>query len=336
MALLRDMASSGAGQVLLTSHSASIMARVEPEEVRYLRLDSADHTTQVRSIRVPAEATEAHKFVREAVKAYPELYFARLVVLGEGDSEEIVLPRIAECHGVPIDSSFVSIVPLGGRHVNHFWRLLDSLDIPYLTLLDLDRERQGGGWARIKYALKQLLELGADRAQLLVIEGVGDGRDTLTDDELEEMHTWEEDPGIQAGWIARLEGCGVFFSQPLDLDFTMLRALPERYQGTALEDGGPAIPDDGSPDYAEELARAVRAVLKKGTNGKTYSADERREFFWYRYLFLGRGKPTTHILALTELTDDELRRRCPAVLSRLAHLMAEMLEPTTEVSDHAP
>ena len=87
--------------------------------------------------------------MREAVEAFPELYFARLVILGEGDSEQVVLPRMLEAAGVLLDLRCVSVVPLGGRHVNHFWRLLSSLDIPYLTLLDLDtarhRRRMGKG-----------------------------------------------------------------------------------------------------------------------------------------------------------------------------------------------
>ncbi|WP_312841738.1 ATP-dependent endonuclease [Sinorhizobium psoraleae] len=68
--------------------------------------------------------------MREAVRTYPELYFARFVVLGEGASEEVVLPRLAEAMGLDIDRSFVAVVPLGGRHVNHLWRLLTDLDIP--------------------------------------------------------------------------------------------------------------------------------------------------------------------------------------------------------------
>ncbi|MEZ6209976.1 MAG: AAA family ATPase [Phycisphaerales bacterium] len=142
MAVLRKMTGSGRAQVLLTSHSPSIMHRIEPEEVRHLRLDGGSQTSLVREIKLPPNTDDAHKFIREAVRAYPELYFARLVVLGEGDSEEIVLPRIAEAFGLPIDQSFVSIAPLGGRHVNHMWRLLKSLDIPHVTLLDFDRERR--------------------------------------------------------------------------------------------------------------------------------------------------------------------------------------------------
>ena len=101
---------------------------------------------------------EAFKYVREAVRGNPELYFARLVVLGRALSEEIVLRRIFEASGYPLDGHFISIVPLGGRHVNHFWRLLHGLGIPFLTLLDLDREKAGAGWGRVKYVGEQLLK----------------------------------------------------------------------------------------------------------------------------------------------------------------------------------
>jgi hypothetical protein len=57
----------------------------------------------------------------------PELYFSRLVVLGEGDSEQVVLPRVLAASGIAEDDASVSVVPLGGRHVNHFWRSLNEL-----------------------------------------------------------------------------------------------------------------------------------------------------------------------------------------------------------------
>lgn len=154
--LLLTIAGSPRAQVVLTSHSPAILQRIDPLAVRHLRLDLKSHRTVVRRITLPEEVDEAHKYVREAVKAYPELYFARMVILCEGDSEEIVLPRLCELAKVSVDPSFVSIVPLGGRHVNHFWRLLTDLSIPYVTLLDLDRERETGGWARVKYVLDQL------------------------------------------------------------------------------------------------------------------------------------------------------------------------------------
>ena len=159
-------------QTILTSHSPSIVKRIEPENIRYFRICKKNECTKVKSIILPDKKKKAEqfKFVKEAVLAYPELYFANLVVLGEGDSEEIIIKKMIELKEESVDSSEISIVPLGGRHVNHFWRLLNDLEIPFITLLDLDRERYGGGWGRIKYALQQLIEIGCDKNTLLKIK----------------------------------------------------------------------------------------------------------------------------------------------------------------------
>src|SRR5581483_7266986 len=172
--------------------------RVTPESIRYLRLDER-RTTVVKHIELP-EDEPAYKFVREGVQAFPELYFSRLVVLGEGDSEEIVLPRLMAARGILTDDASVSVVPLGGRHVNHFWRLLNALGIPHVTLLDLDVARHQGGWGRVRYAAKQLLGY-ANVAP-----------NDLTDDDIDEIPEWDSENGIMlndSGWIERLETLGV-------------------------------------------------------------------------------------------------------------------------------
>lgn len=321
MSLLRRISASSRGQVILSSHSVSILARAEPEEVRHLRTTQATSTTAVRQIVLPDDDSDAHKFVREAVRAYPELYFARFVVLGEGDSEEIVIPRIANALGVPIDATFVSVVPLGGRHVNHMWRLLEQLEIPYVTLLDLDVERHGGGWGRIKYAIEQLLALGRPEKKLLAT-----GEGPLTRKQLADMHKWPvTDVDEMKEWISDLEQYGVFFSRPLDLDFMMLLAFSEAYEAVAQDADGPEIPDDDD-EYEKAVKQATIAVLKgTGVNGSTYSDTHKRAFFWYRYLFLGRGKPSTHIMALASIADGALKAHAPKVLVRLVTRMKETL-----------
>ena len=64
---------------------------VEPEEVRYCRCDLKTRLTAVSAVDLPQDDEEAAKFVRAAMLAFPELYFARFVVLGEGHqrSEEL-------------------------------------------------------------------------------------------------------------------------------------------------------------------------------------------------------------------------------------------------------
>jgi putative ATP-dependent endonuclease of OLD family len=154
---LEDFAQGQDAQALLATHSPSLMRRVLPENIRYMRLNIRRETA-VKRIKLPDDDDEeALKFVREGVQAFPELYFSRFVVLGEGDSEEVVLPRLLAAKGFLADDVSISVVPLGGRHVNHFWRLLHGLGIPHVTLLDLDLARNQGGWGRIKYAATQLL-----------------------------------------------------------------------------------------------------------------------------------------------------------------------------------
>ncbi|HYG35337.1 MAG TPA: AAA family ATPase [Clostridia bacterium] len=327
--LLQTIAASDSGQVVLTSHSPAIMSRIDPERVRYLRLDMETMTTQVRRIALPLETDDAFKYVKEAVRAYPELYFTRLVVLCEGDSEEVVIPRIAKSLGVTIDTSLISVVPLGGRHVNHFWKLLYALDIPHLTLLDFDRERLDGGWGRIHYACSELMEIGVARKELLSVNDGKGGTKVLDDAAFAGLREWSSyDEKLISGWTNMLEKKGVFFSAPLDLDFLMLRTFPAQYH--AAGGGSPRIPKEKAK-FAERIQSAVSVVLKEeGGDGGTYTDDEKAEFIWYSYLFLGKGKPTTHLLALNRIKPAELVKNMPPVLRRLVNAIQSKLPRNDE------
>lgn len=335
--LLKEISGAEGAQVMLTSHSPAILKRVQPEDIRHLRLDTETHSTVVSNIRLPEAADKAHKYVREAVRAYPELYFSRLVVLCEGDSEEIVLPRICELAKVSIDTSFISIVPLGGRHVNHFWKLLAELEIPYVTLLDLDRERGTGGWSRIKYVLEQLIKIGKAKRNLLKIDKKDGGNGVLSDEGFAGMSTWNEtEVKVMDGWINCLEGEGVYFSGPLDLDFAMLTSFPEAYH-KATSGTGPRVPDATKhpAKYQERLVQARNAVLKNDTAmAESFSDAEKAAFIWYHHLFLGRGKPSTHILALNEIDSDVLWTNAPAPLKRMISKIQEILKIEVEEEEN--
>lgn len=307
---LRGLVGTGSVQAVLSSHSASIMRRVEPEEVRHFRVGS-DGTRSITRLSLPDDTEEAFKYVREAVRAYPELYFASVVVLGEGASEEVVLPRIARSLDLDVDPRFVAVVPLGGRHVRHFWRLLTDIGTPYVTLVDLDNERHGGGWGRIHDLLCELLDLGLDPKKV---------RGGLTADELKGIRTWQPEPIAceeLASWIAHLETFDVFLNVPLDLDLAMLSALPKAYRSLAPKGGGPRFPKPGS-DPEPFVARVTGATLgPDGGDGSTYSDKEREMFAWYAYHFAAGSKPATHALALSKRSDKTLAKRAPEVLRRL-------------------
>ncbi len=305
---LNEMTSDGDAQALIATHAPSMLRRVAPERIRYLRL-SRERTSCVTHIQLPDATDDAHKFVREAVQAFPEVYFSRLVVLGEGDSEEIVLPRLLQAKGAPVDESAVSIAPLGGRHVNHFWRLLSALQIPYLTLLDLDVARYQAGWGRIKVVNDQLAKFEPKK----VLPEDWSLPKWNTKEAPVRTHHWFDDK--KKSVFRELESRGVYFSEPLDLDFAMLLAYPDAY-GVVKED-----PEEST----------IKAVLGKSYHDASqYSKDEQELFNTYHQRFKLGSKPAAHIDALAQLTDEELLADMPVTLSRLADAVIAMLAELPE------
>lgn len=305
---LTEFAATNDAQVAFATHSPALLRRVPPEQIRFLRLDER-RCTSVQLIEMPEMADEASKYVREAVLAYPELYFARLVVLGEGASEEVVLPRILAAHGLVPDHMSVSVVPLGGRHVNHFWRLLYGLGIPHVTLVDLDAGRHQAGWSRLRYALDQY-QAFAPSAE-------------IPPEHLAVLQPWDsvERPDIHADGkrvIDWLETVGAFFSAPLDLDFSMIGAYPEAYGDVDAERCDPDEP-------------AVVAVLGKAhASTDQYSEEELELFEPYRAKFVNGSKPAAHLQAFSQLSDDQLLEALPPVYNRLIQTVAARLKALPE------
>lgn len=302
---LKKISDKDNSQTLITSHTPAIVKRVDPQNIRHFRMCKDNECTKVRAIILPNEEKEEDqfKYVKEAILAYPELYFAKLVVFGEGDSEEIIIKKMLELKGAVIDSEGISVVPLGGRHVNHFWRLLTDLEIPYITLLDLDRERNGGGWGRIKYVLQQLLNNGIDREILLKTES-----GILLEEDFLGMHNWDvEKIETMASWIDYLKTFNVFYSSPLDIDYAMISTFKDKYINILSSSEGPRIKgigkineieidDDNRSEYEKRIDKDVRSALKdEGGDGVTYTSGEKELMIWYTYFFLNRGKPTTHL-----------------------------------------
>lgn len=183
--VLTSISKQDKAQVFLSSHTPAIIKRLDPESIFHFRINE-DYATEINKIYLPKGDEDAYKYVKEAVKNYPEIYFARLVVIGEGDSEHLIFNRLMEVYDKDFDDNIISFAPLGHRFVNHIWKLLSSIHVPYITLLDLDVGREGGGWGRVKYALQQLINIGKSKKKLLEV----DGGEVLSDEAFEKMHTW--------------------------------------------------------------------------------------------------------------------------------------------------
>lgn len=337
----KQLGNNDNSQVILTSHSPAIVKRIDPEDLKYLRIENNDRVLQtiVSDIQLPLAIDESYKYIKGAIQAYPELYFAKLVVLGEGDSEELLLPKFFDLLGKEVDSSQISIVPLGGRHVNYFWKLLNALRIPHITLLDFDNERYGGGWGRIKYISQHLYELNTEfqewfNTQRLDFNEIGSrGCESIGAQRL-------------INWFNKLEEFNVYFSSSLDIDFLMLQHYKDNYLNTLSPIEGPVVSyndSDGSSKkvklsdldcldrlqlegFNKRKEEAIRATLKdKSGSGDSFTEEEKKLMIWYQYFFLGRGKPTTHMQFLSSISDDELTRNLPPVFEKMVKRAEELL-----------
>ncbi|HHQ3726110.1 TPA: ATP-dependent nuclease, partial [Streptococcus pneumoniae] len=337
----KQLGNNDNSQVILTSHSPAIVKRIDPEDLKYLRIENNDRVLQtiVSDIQLPPAIDESYKYIKGAIQAYPELYFAKLVVLGEGDSEELLLPKFFDLLGKEVDSSQISIVPLGGRHVNYFWKLLNALRIPHITLLDFDNERYGGGWGRIKYISQHLYELNTEfqewfHTQRLDFNEIGSrGCESIGAQRL-------------INWFNKLEEFNVYFSSPLDIDFLMLQHYKDNYLNTLSPIEGPVVSyndSDGSSKkvklsdldcldrlqlegFNKRKEEAIRATLKdKSGHGDSFNEEEKELMIWYQYFFLCRGKPTTHMQFLSSISDDELTRNLPPVFEKIVNSAEELL-----------
>lgn len=337
--LVIDYGSSEYCQSVISTHSASLVGRIEPSQIRHFRLDHDSVSTRVQSLELLENGDEQAKFVSEAVKAYPEIYFAKLVILGEGDSEQIILPRLLENFGQDIDARSVSIVPLGGRHVNHFWRLLNALKIPFVTLLDFDIDRNGGGFNRIKYIITQLSSFTPNLKYLHsgILKDIPDWKDSRDPNKF--SIDFKDSKKINI--VDELEKHNIFFSSPLDIDYSMICAFPEVFceKDDSYNERGPVEGKEDEEDEDAELREKalIKAVLKKGNQGKRFDFGEdwERYFLWYRYRFLSnKSKPASHVRMLSKLeekyTTEEITNNLPQELKRLMVRIIDLSEQVVE------
>lgn len=302
--MLEDLIKTGSAQSFVTSHSTSVLSRIAPRNVRYFRNCRQSLVSSVKEMPLPAKGTEEDNFLHQVILSNPEIYFARLVIIGEGDSERIVIPRIAEAFKVSLDPSFVAFVPIGGRHAQHLWRLVRGLEIPCLTLLDFDLGRHNAGMGRIKNAVSWLKDAGQNVDPTKVAEN-----DTL-------------DAVMLKEWMDWMRSLQVYYSSPLDLDMMMIQAFPNAYL--------PTRGLDATKDDPVKIAKTVFGDSGPGNVevARIGAAFTGQELFTYKNLFKSRSKPASHYKALAALDNVTIMANCPEPLKALIEAAKTSLTPT--------
>lgn len=130
----------GFGQFILTTHSITLASNIPLENLIILKEKKAFPMDAASTECAPSDYTFLQRFL-DATKA--NLFFARGVILVEGDAENLLIPAIARVIGRPLHEYGVSIVNVGSTAYKRYAKVFQrknrqSMGIPVAIVTDLD------------------------------------------------------------------------------------------------------------------------------------------------------------------------------------------------------
>jgi putative ATP-dependent endonuclease of OLD family len=140
--LLNDKAHDVAApvQVLLTTHSPNLAASIPLDRITLMCAGRAFPLKKGLTLLDPADYAFLERFL-DVTKS--NLFFAKAVVIVEGDAENILLPALAEKGGKPFSKHGISVVNVGHRGLFRYskiFRRTDNLSIPVRVACLRDRD----------------------------------------------------------------------------------------------------------------------------------------------------------------------------------------------------
>lgn len=191
--------------VLLTTHSPQVASIAPIGSIVLLRQietkvsrkpKAGEKATVVATVAASAFKADLNDAERDDLERYievtrGEIFFARGVLLVEGEAEQYLVPAIARLHEVDLDALGVSVCSVGGTHFESHVRLLRALEIPFAVITDGDPGRTRPGRKRMFELLKLLVSpkayaaLSADDTDEVAAHGLFFGERTFELDLLE-------------------------------------------------------------------------------------------------------------------------------------------------------
>lgn len=137
---LKKISEKQSTQFIITSHSTTLGSSINLQDLILCKDDCVYPMREDKTQLAKGDYKFLQRFL-DSTKA--NLFFAKGVIMVEGDAENILVPTIAEIIGKPLYKYGVSIVNVGGtaflRYANIFMREDgNKLDIPVAVITDLD------------------------------------------------------------------------------------------------------------------------------------------------------------------------------------------------------
>lgn len=146
-------------QLIVTTHSSHITEAVAFEKVRYFQrchiegeiatpgIRNASVVRSLRAFQPEAETiegklvspSESLAFLKRYLRlTHCDLFFADAAILVEGAVEKLLMPDMIENTAKRLQTTYLTILEVGGAYAHRFEGLLSFLHIPYLVITDLD------------------------------------------------------------------------------------------------------------------------------------------------------------------------------------------------------
>lgn len=139
LAQLEEIA--GRDQVIFTTHAGDFVNRTPPDQVAVVRRDARGHTRVTQPDLRSLSADTLWKVQRYLQEDRSDMFFARAVILVEGQAEYFALPAFARTLGIELDAVGVSVVFVNGiGNFAVYHTLLAALGIPHVVVMDGDGE----------------------------------------------------------------------------------------------------------------------------------------------------------------------------------------------------
>lgn len=129
-------------QLVLSTHSNHVVNELDLNCMRYFRRVIDTSTAIPTSVVVNLSNTfgkeeETKRFVTRYIRlTHCDIFFADAVILVEGPAEKILVPSFIKKSG--LDSYYISVIEINGRHAHSFRSLIEKLGIATLIVTDID------------------------------------------------------------------------------------------------------------------------------------------------------------------------------------------------------
>jgi putative ATP-dependent endonuclease of OLD family len=262
---------------ILTTHSPHIASVTPIRSIVLLRHDVSEETTiAVSTAKAPLTERDEADLQRYIDVSRGEIFFARGVILVEGDAERFLIPAFAEALDIPLDMLGITVCSVSGTNFTPYVKLLgpQGLNIPHVILTDRDPNGTNPPLVRRRLInILSILETGVNYVPLdadamiaraepfgyfvngntlepeLFIGGMAEAMQEVIEQELPINQTTRD---LVQSWVDDTDG----------LDEERLIKLIERIgKGRFAQALAPHVSDEACPDYIRQALEHIRDAV---------------------------------------------------------------------------